>query len=153
MLSTCPHTLSYFNEVVGGPLNGASHLLDGNIDWGQDLLFMKEWYEIHPHARPFGLTYLGFISPRVSGFDFVPIPQGCSEPLLAGGMSRNADFPMGWYAMSANELHGYRFFPYDDACVHWLTRFCPMSRAGYSILIFRVMSKDKLNVNNSSSSR
>lgn len=32
-----PHSLSYFNEAVGGPLNGAAHLLGSNLDWGQDL--------------------------------------------------------------------------------------------------------------------
>lgn len=34
-----PHSLSYFNETVGGPLNGSQHLLGSNIDWGQDFLY------------------------------------------------------------------------------------------------------------------
>jgi hypothetical protein len=34
-----PHSLSYFNELVGGPKHGHEHLLDSNIDWGQDLLY------------------------------------------------------------------------------------------------------------------
>lgn len=38
-LATYPHTLSYFNELAGGPLNGPAHLLDANVDWGQDLLY------------------------------------------------------------------------------------------------------------------
>ena len=33
-----PHSLSYFNELVGGPKNGHYYLLDSNIAWGQDLL-------------------------------------------------------------------------------------------------------------------
>lgn len=34
-LSVYPHSLSYFNELVGGPRGGPAHLLDSNIDWGQ----------------------------------------------------------------------------------------------------------------------
>jgi hypothetical protein len=32
-----PHSLSYFNESIGGPLNASKHLLGSNVDWGQDL--------------------------------------------------------------------------------------------------------------------
>jgi 4-amino-4-deoxy-L-arabinose transferase-like glycosyltransferase len=38
-----PHGLSYFNELVGGPLHGASHLLGSNLDWGQDDRYLIEW--------------------------------------------------------------------------------------------------------------
>jgi len=34
-----PHSLSYFNELVGGPLNGHEHLLGSNVDWGQDIRY------------------------------------------------------------------------------------------------------------------
>lgn len=33
-----PNQLAYFNEFVGGPANGAKHLLGSSLDWGQDLL-------------------------------------------------------------------------------------------------------------------
>jgi hypothetical protein len=36
-----PHSLSYFNEAIGGPLNGAEHLLGSNLDWGQDLRYLS----------------------------------------------------------------------------------------------------------------
>ncbi|WP_197526304.1 ArnT family glycosyltransferase [Botrimarina colliarenosi] len=35
-----PHSLSFFNEFAGGPLNGANHLLGSNLDWGQDLTYL-----------------------------------------------------------------------------------------------------------------
>ncbi|HEX9940995.1 MAG TPA: glycosyltransferase family 39 protein [Thermoanaerobaculia bacterium] len=31
-----PHYLAYFNEAVGGPLQGWRYLIDSNLDWGQD---------------------------------------------------------------------------------------------------------------------
>ncbi|MBF6596556.1 MAG: glycosyltransferase family 39 protein, partial [Thermaceae bacterium] len=58
-LSIYPHSLSYFNELAGGPANGHAHLVDSNIDWGQDLLYLKRWLDEHPEARPFGLAYRG----------------------------------------------------------------------------------------------
>lgn len=31
-----PHYIAYFNEGVGGPLQGWRYLIDSNLDWGQD---------------------------------------------------------------------------------------------------------------------
>jgi len=45
------HNLSYFNELVGGPTRGHAHLLDSNIDWGQDLLYLKRWLDKHAEAN------------------------------------------------------------------------------------------------------
>lgn len=42
-LSIYPHSLSYFNESIGGPLNGPKHMLGSNVDWGQDLVYSNEW--------------------------------------------------------------------------------------------------------------
>ena len=50
-----PHSLSYFNELVGGPKNGYWHLVSSNIEWGQDLLYLKRWLDAHPEAVPVGL--------------------------------------------------------------------------------------------------
>lgn len=37
-----PHSLSYFNETIGGPRNGSRHLLGSNFDWGQDLRYLAK---------------------------------------------------------------------------------------------------------------
>jgi hypothetical protein len=65
-LAVFPHSLSYFNELAGGPLNGAEHLLDANIDWGQDLLELRRWREAHPDALPFRLGYLVAFHPDLN---------------------------------------------------------------------------------------
>lgn len=36
-----PHHLAYFNELAGGPKNGARHMLGSSLDWGQDLLYLR----------------------------------------------------------------------------------------------------------------
>src|SRR6266446_178506 len=85
-----PHSLSYFNEIAGGPENGAEHLVDSNLDWGQDLFFLKTWYDAHPEARPFYLVYFGAMDPRCVGIHFV-LPD-------------SADLSTGYYAISATIL-------------------------------------------------
>ena len=40
-----PHHLAYFNDFVGGPRNGYKHLLGSSFDWGQDLLYLKQYAE------------------------------------------------------------------------------------------------------------
>jgi hypothetical protein len=44
-VSIYPHSLSYFNEAAGGPLNGSKHLLGSNLDWGQDLRYVEDYLE------------------------------------------------------------------------------------------------------------
>lgn len=50
-LSEFPHSHAYFNILVGGPRNGPLHLLDSNVDWGQDLLLLESWANRNPN-RP-----------------------------------------------------------------------------------------------------
>jgi hypothetical protein len=37
-----PHQEAFFNELAGGPENGSELLVDANIDWGQDLIFLRQ---------------------------------------------------------------------------------------------------------------
>jgi len=41
-IAIIPHQLAYFNEIAGGPANGHRYLLGSNLDWGQDLLQLRE---------------------------------------------------------------------------------------------------------------
>ena len=63
VLLAYPHMMSYFNEFAGGPEHGAEHLLDSNMDWGQDLLDLKSWLDAHPEASPLGLLYFNAVEP------------------------------------------------------------------------------------------
>ncbi len=42
-IAAYPHHLAYFNEFVGGPRNGHHYLLGSSLDWGQDLLLLRDW--------------------------------------------------------------------------------------------------------------
>lgn len=90
-----PHSLSYFNQLSGGPGNGDFHLLDGNVDWGQDLRYALDWIEKHPEARPVYIAFWG------------PIPTAeLGIALSAASQDREGEFPEGYYVVSANYLHG-----------------------------------------------
>jgi hypothetical protein len=38
-----PHFIPYFNELSGGSANGWKHMLGSSYDWGQDMLFIKDY--------------------------------------------------------------------------------------------------------------
>jgi hypothetical protein len=144
-----PHSLSYFNELVGGPDKGHNHLVNSNIDWGQDLLELKDWLQKHPEARPLGLAYFNLVDPGVvDGLDFYVPPLGPTGTGLERNSTSGATGPIsGYFAVSVNfvrgmgfscpdgtggqfgiPLHGYEYFQY----------FQPIAKAGYSIFIYHI---------------
>ena len=64
-----PRYLSYFNVAAGGPRGGAKHLVDSNIDWGQDLPRLKRWMAAHRVAEV-DLAYFGTADPHAYGIEF-----------------------------------------------------------------------------------
>jgi hypothetical protein len=140
-LAVQPHPLAYFNEAAGGPEHGDAHLIDSNLDWGQDLLDLKDWLNEHPEARPLGLVYCNRVDPRGIGIDFhlPPIPEG----------GRVAP---GWYAVSVNFLRGMPFTAPDGQggfrrvpahAYDPLAGRLPVARAGHTLFVFFVASEEK----------
>ncbi len=116
-----PHSLSYFNELVGGPKNGHAHLggvaVDSNIDWGQDLLYLKRWLDKHPEARPLHLAFNGSYDASIAGIEYT-LPPTEPQP--------------GWHALSVNKIRS-RSREYE-----YFLRFEPVAMAGYSIYIYHI---------------
>jgi hypothetical protein len=52
-----PHELSFFNAFAGGPEGGRRFFVDSNLDWGQDLLRLKD---VAPTLAPGGLAAVVF---------------------------------------------------------------------------------------------
>jgi hypothetical protein len=145
-LCVFPHSLSYFNELAGGPAGGHAHLVDSNIDWGQDLLYLKGWLDEHPGARPLRLAYFGCMDPRAAGIDFSLPPPG--PPGARHGTPAEALGPQpGWHAVSVTLLRGYPFRLHDGhggtifvdpSCYTYFQRFRPVATAGYSIYVYHI---------------
>lgn len=133
-----PHSLSYFNELVGGPQNGAKHLLDSNIDWGQDLFYLTDWLDDHSEVTLDGLAYHCSYPVALTG-----LPETPSPPTIAEHNGR-ATRPTGdesgptpgWHALSVHYLYSrerqYRYF----------LDFQPVATAGYSIYIYYITHED-----------
>jgi hypothetical protein len=144
-----PHSLSYFNELVGGPMGGHFHLLSSNIDYGQDLLLLKEWADRHPEARPLQLAIwnMGTVDPAVAGIEYTvalsgPPPEVNPTPDLS---TKHGPQP-GWFAVNVNVLHGDNWpgrageptFGYYGYFLH----FTPVATAGFSIYIYHISVAD-----------
>jgi hypothetical protein len=158
VVSTCrihPHYLSYFNELAGGPENGWRHLINSNIDWGQDLLFLKRWVESHPEARPLKLAYFGGIDPHMVGLN-CSLPQfGTSQilnlPPARPGVPAETGPQPGWYAVSVNFACGMGFPVYGEnsqmvyiayGAYLYFKEFTPVDRVGYSIWIYHILPEE-----------
>ena len=133
-LAVYPHSLSYFNELAGGPTNGPKHLLGSNTDWGQDLFRLERWYQTHPEARPLYVAYWGAYPLQLTKIESAGHPRrGPDSDLLAENTSKTEYGPQpGWYALSVNEIYepsqSYRYF--QD--------FQPVALVGYSIYIYHI---------------
>jgi hypothetical protein len=173
-LAVYPHSLSYFNELAAvlptpadeafpkamgmsdenrsilstiinaGPRNGPRHLLDSNIDWGQDLFYLKDWLDEHPQVKLAGLACWGSYPAMLAGIPDTPMPLiGPHELAAEGGpatqqVAAELGPKPGWYALSVNYIysrdHQYRYF----------LHFEPVATAGYSIYIYHI-TIDKAN--------
>lgn len=151
-LAVYPHTLSYFNEAAGGPQNGSAHLVDSNIDWGQDLLFLKAWLDEHPEARPLGLAYFNVVDPRIVGIEFSLPPRGPNalSPPAAAPTWPFGPSP-GYFAVSVNYLRGMSFSAPDGqgrqrmiaaGDYEYFCRFRPVARAGYSLFVYHITPEE-----------
>jgi hypothetical protein len=125
-----PHSLAYFNELAGGPRNGHAHLLDGNLDWGQDLLYLEKWIAEHPEARPIHVGYWGI----------VPIDETLGQGLSQFDFRADEEPPEGWYAISVNHLR--RDFRMGEAKYEPFLNRQPVGMAGYSIYIYHILSNE-----------
>ncbi len=148
-----PHSISYFNEFAAvlptpedknypkiinspktfwqkikysldsGPRNGPRHLLDSNIDWGQDLFYLEKWCKVHPEVTEIKCAVWGSYP-----LDQTSIPDTGMPPA-------NKPQP-GWYALSVNYLYDrekqYRYF--------W--EFEPVDIIGYSIYVYHLTEED-----------
>ena len=113
-----PHSLSYFNELAGSPRNWPGHLLGSNIDWGQDLYELENWYKKNKQAKPLYIS----CDPTI--------------PLYNLGIEIDGHVPQdkttGWFVVSVNEL-------YNKECKYcWLKTETPVAMAGYSIWIYYI---------------
>jgi hypothetical protein len=90
-----PDHLAYFNEAVGGPRNGYRHLIDSNLDWGQDLLALESWLARNRPGEPVHLAYFGNVDPSILAASGRPISFLLAAPVRHDSLRLVASKPDG----------------------------------------------------------
>ncbi len=147
-LAIFPHSVSYSNEIAGGPENGRGHSIDANIDLGQDVLFLADWIKDHPESRPAYVSVHAGFDPRTAGIDHELLPI---DPRFAKHMGNLTNHQSvfawelssikigpqpGWYAISVHHLYS----PTKEFA--YLFDFPKKDTVGYSIYIYHLTEDD-----------
>lgn len=145
-----PHSISYFNETVGGPLNGDQHLLDSNIAWGQDLLYFRRWLDQHSTSTPVQLASYGWIDPQLAAIEFSVPPVGPNRPMnyvsgdarkigpLPGQFVIDVNYLRGSHWQMANGDGGWVNVATDGMNYEYFQRFEPTDRIAYSMNVYNI---------------
>jgi hypothetical protein len=136
-LLSWPHYLPYFNWLSGGPDHGHAYLLDSNLDWGQDLIALRD-YMHRERIDEIGLAYYGRVPPEVYGIRYRPFVTAADLKSGAAGSGPR------YVAISANFLWGLTYIANGDPS-KWLPRADiyrafrrrrPRAILGHSIYVF-----------------
>jgi hypothetical protein len=132
-LRTHPHHLAYFNEIAGGPANGYRHLVDSNLDWGQDLKRLAGWWRAAGRP-PLKLSYFGSADPAYYGIEAAALPgySAPHPPRVTREVARGE-----LLAVSATNLQGVYLDPEDRPLMARIREMAPVARVGESILVYR----------------
>lgn len=120
--------------LSAGPCNGPRHLLDSNIDWGQDLFYLKDWLAKHTDVKLDGLAYYGSYPATLMGIpETRHPPTGVEYERFDPNQHQDQLGPKpGWYALSVNYIYG------RDEQYRYFLHFHPVATAGYSIYIYHI---------------
>ena len=131
-LRAYPGYIGYFNQFIGRQENADRFLIDSNLDWGQDLLRLRDW------ARRNGV---GEMTVHYFGGDDVPMAMSGIRTDVR--MSPGPEpLPPGWFALSR---HFYRWsmasddlWPVDYQSYLDANGARYVTTVGDSILVYRV---------------
>jgi hypothetical protein len=128
-----PHDLAYFNELVGGPAHGSEWLVDSNLDWGQDLIALRDTLH-RAGVEQVYLSYFGLALPEWYGIrdQALPSPHHMQPP----GEPVPADQRPAWLAISLTDLRGAYFG--DANRYEWLRTRTPIKTCGFSIAVYDI---------------
>jgi hypothetical protein len=172
-----PSYLSYFNWAFGGPDRVPPHLIDSNLDWGQDLVELQRWWKANIPDQPIGLAYFGQFNPSLFEKRGEPfrwfLPPG--RPGTVFPMPGTTNLPLipperklvpGYYAVSATLLYGLPWRLYDPVslltvpqaiapawqyqknALTYFQQFQPiMPPIGHSIYVYRLSEDDVARAN------
>jgi hypothetical protein len=129
-----PHYLAYFNELGGGPGQGYKRLVDSSLDWGQDLVGLREYMAKSGLPR-LKLLYFGTADPGYYGIACDRLPG--YQPPPPSTLVREVR-PGDIVAVSATHLQGVYLDPRVAALAAQLRAREPIAVIGYTLFVYRV---------------
>ena len=134
-----PYYLTYFNEIVGGPDRGRYILSDSNIDWGQDMVGLKNYVEQN-QIDGLKLSYFGIAHPTAYGLATQAIPPVRTAMHDQGAWWLKTYYPAdpapGKYAISVANLMGGIWT--DRVAYAFFRDRAPDTTIGNSIYIYTI---------------
>ena len=134
-----PYYFAFFNEAAGGPERGRYLLSDSNLDWGQDLVGLKE-YVAQQHMADLNLSYFGNTPPQVYGLRTYALPPVRSAMHEQGAWWLHRFYPLdpapGKYAISVANLMGGIWI--DRAAYAYFRDRQPDTTIGNSIYLYTI---------------
>lgn len=135
-LSVWPYTLSYFNELAGGPDNGYRYLADSSADWGQAIKELRAFVDAN-RVRDVKLAAFFSLDPAIYDFTFERIPPTMGAPVFLPARFNPAP---GTYAISVTPLQGLWLL--DPDTYDWFRRQTPIAKVGHAIFVYQVKPRD-----------
>lgn len=139
-LSIAPAHVAYFNQLINHDRDYAA-LVDSNLDWGQDLIALREWQRAN-NMTDLNLAYFGTARPEAYGVSAKLLPSFSLNDFgpEANGFNANA-VPPGRYAISATSLQLGTLYSRWKLYEAFKER-TPEARVGRSFLIYDVTYPD-----------
>ena len=132
-LRVFPYYITYFNQAAGGPKGGYVHVVDSNVDWGQDAKRLADWVDAQG-VQKISLDYFGWAD---AGYYL-----GKKYSWINAGKYKNAreflaDNPGGGYiAVSKSYFMGSR--EKKETSYAWLDAYTPVADIGNSIFVWHI---------------
>jgi hypothetical protein len=136
VLSINPEHLAYFNQLINRERD-YDVLVDSNLDWGQDLIALRDWQRSHQIDR-LNLAYYGSARPAAYDLDVQLLPGFSLNDYgpEIDGFSAYA-LPPGWYAISVSSLQLGLLYSHWNLYAPFKERQ-PVARVGRSFLIYHL---------------
>jgi len=136
-IKTFPYYLTYFNQAAGGPSGGYKYVVDSNLDWGQDLVRLRNFVKENNIPR-IEFDYFGWADPYY--YLKNSYIWSNSTKYLDAKDFKTRNQSDGWLAVSVTFLQGSEG-AYDQPNpinYNWLKAYNPTVVIGNSIFIYRI---------------
>jgi hypothetical protein len=128
-----PDYIAYINLAGGGPSQAGKYFADSNLDWGQDVARLAEWYRTDPRAQGRVHTfrlYCANLRPMLMEVGLNPAAQDAPpQGIFAISKSARAGFPN--YEPELKRPETTQRPDYS-----WLNAYQPIAHVGYTIDIY-----------------